>query len=82
MCACVWPCELSTAGVFGSGYGSWSEQRSGEPLAQLTLAETGVEQISSPHSPSWRGGGDKGLFPNATAAEGGIGGWCRAGRRL
>lgn len=29
-----------------------------------------MEQISSPHSPSRRGGGDKGPFPNATAAEG------------
>ena len=32
------------------------------------LAERGVEEISSPHPPCWRGGGgDKGLFPNATA---------------
>lgn len=46
------------------------QSSSGTPLAQLTLAETGVELISSPHSPSWRGGGDKGLFPNATAGGG------------
>lgn len=72
MCACVWPDKLSIVCMFVSGYGSWPEQGSGGPLAFLTLVKRGVEEISSPHPPCWRGGGggDKGLFPNATAEAG------------
>lgn len=81
MCACVWPRKLSIVCVFASGCGSWPEQGSGGPLASLTLVERGVEEISSPHPPCWRGeeeeeGGDKGLFPNATAEAGASPGGC------
>lgn len=38
------------------------------PLASLTLVKRGVEEISAPHPPCRKGGGeDKELFPNATA---------------
>lgn len=76
MSVCVWPCMLSTPCVFVSGCGSWPEQHSGEPLALLTLVERGVELISSPHPLRWRGGGDKGSFPNATAKAGASRGGC------
>lgn len=67
MRARVWPRQSSFVCVFPSGCRSRPEQRSGEPLASFTLVARGVEEISSPHLLRWRGGGDKGLFPNATA---------------
>lgn len=45
---CVWPAMTSVVCVFVNEYGSRPEQSSGGPLASLTLARRGVEEISSP----------------------------------